>query len=248
MRKVSTIVLASVIAGFIFTSISAQAGEWKVYTDPQGRFEFSYPQEFGTPVPDIRVDMPGGDKGELIKFPEFSYGLRGGKIILEGCLVIRAGRTWVQAQALGGLYDPIIAGGLIGAFPPKIKDKIQSLAENINVNNFCSELSKPEHIRADDPDMQELAPEINQVVTGVDSMGNLNPKVISCTTSANTVVFHKQAVFQSGQVTSMRQIYGAVRFLKWPFSSVQLIRISADAPSKELLDTMLRIVNSFKPY
>ncbi len=242
--KILTIVLTTLVV----TALSAQAEEWKIYIDPQGRFEFSYPQEFGTPAPDIRVDMPGGDKGELIKFPEFSYGLRGGKIILEGCLVVRSGRTWVGAQALGGFYDPIIAGGLIEAFPPTIKSKIQSLAENINVNNFCAELAKPEHIKADDPDLQELAPEIKQVVIGLDSMGNLHPRVFSCVTSADTVVFHKQAVFQSGQVTSLRQIYGAVRFLKWPFSSVQLIRISVDPPSKEMLDTMLRIVNSFKVY
>ncbi len=233
---------------FIVTALSAQAGEWKTYIDPQGRFEFSYPQEFGTPAPDIRVDMPGGDKGQMLKFPEFSYGLRGGKIILEGCLVIRSGRTWVGAQALGGLYDPIIAGSFISAFPIKIKDKMQSLAENISINNFCSELAKPEHIKASDPVFQDISPEIKQVVIGVDSMSNLNPKVISCTASSNTVVFHKQAVFQSGEVTSLRQIYGAVRFLKWPFSSVQLIRISADPPSKEMLDTMLRIVNSFKVY
>ncbi|MBU2540676.1 MAG: hypothetical protein KJ593_02140 [Candidatus Omnitrophica bacterium] len=220
--------------------------EWSVYRDASNRFEFSYPVSFGIPRKDIRTDMPDGDSGEMILFPEFSHGLCNGKIILGGDLELRSGRVWVGMQALGGLYDPIAVGGFIDMFPIAIQERLRSQAENLTISNFCSELSKSKHISIDDSVLNNVTPEQKQVIIGLDSHGNLNPKVITCNVLGDTIIFHKEAVFESGLVSSLRQIYGVIRFLKGPFSSVQFIRITRDPPDEELLETMAKIVQSFK--
>ncbi|MBU2541695.1 MAG: hypothetical protein KJ593_07310 [Candidatus Omnitrophica bacterium] len=227
-------------------SKTASNEKWSIYRDTQNRFEFSYPVSFGIPKNVDNVDMPGGDSGEAIFFPQFSYGLHKGKSVLWGTLVVRSGRTWVGAQALGGLYDPIAVGLFIDMFPVAIQERLRSQVENLTISNFCSELSKSEHISIDDSVLNNVTPEQKQVITGLDSNGNLNPKVIICNVLGDMIIFHKEAVFESGLVSSLRQIYGAIRFLKGHFSSVQFIRITRDPPDEELLETMAKIVQSFK--
>lgn len=251
----SSIIIALVIVIFAgltyfliepFASDEVLNEEWSIYRDVQNRFEFSYPANFGIAIPDIRVDMPDGDLGEMFFFPQFSHGFRNGKIVLEGGLVARFGRTWVGAQALGGLYDPILAGGLIDNFPVAVQERLRSQAENLTISNFCSELSKSEHISIDDSVFNNVTHEQRQAIIGLDRMRNLNPEVIVCKTSDYIVVFHKKVVAQFGQVRNIQHIYGAIGFLNDSFTSVQFIRITSDSLTKELLETMTKVVRSFK--
>jgi len=220
--------------------------KWSIFRDAQNRFEFSYPANFGTPIFDIKVDVSGDDSGEAFFFPQFSHGVSNGKVVLEGDFVVRSGRVWVGAQALGGLYDPISVGGFISAFPPILQKKLFELAEGLTMSNFCDELSKTEHIAIDDPSLVDLSGERKQAVIELDRMRNLNPKVITCKISGDTVVFDKQVLAQFGEFSGIQHIYGAIRFMKGPFTSVQFIRITCEPPSDELLEIMAKVVQSFK--
>ncbi|MCX5704269.1 MAG: hypothetical protein NT066_07260 [Candidatus Omnitrophica bacterium] len=242
-----------VIGAFPMTATSEiQAGtvsdeKWDVYRDPESRFEFSYPANFGIPTPDIRVDMPDGDSGEMFFFPQFSHGFSNGKIVLEGDFVVRSGRVWVGAQALGGLYDPMTLSALIDTFPPALQEKLFEQARNLTNSNFCSELSKAEHITIDNPALVNLSSDRKQAVIELDRMRNLDPKVITCQILDDTVIFDKQVLAQFGKFSSIQHIYGAVRFLKGNFTSVQFIRITHEPPTEKLLETMTKVVQSFKP-
>lgn len=259
MKRGSFIVVAFVIivfigwAHFLATTFAESPSsettlneKWIIYRDVQNRFEFSYPANFGIPTFDIRVDMPGGDSGEAFFFPQFSHGFSNGKVVLEGDFVVRSGRMWVSAQALGGLYDPIAVGGVIEVFPPVLQKKLFELAENLTMSDFCNELSKTEHIAIDDSALADLSGERKQAVIELDRMRNLDPKVITCKILGDTVVFDKQVLAQFGKFSSIQHIYGAIRFMKGPFTSVQFIRITNEPPSDELLETMAKVVQSFK--
>ena len=219
---------------------------WETYRDLENRFRFSYPTDFGTPRKDNIIDMPDGDTGETIFFPNFSYGLRFGKQVLEGNLVIRSGRVWVNAQALGGLYDPISVGALIDAFPPILQEKLRKQAANLTTANFCNQLSKEEHIAINDPSLSNMTPHQKKAITQLDKMRNLESNVISCKVLGNIVIFHKKSVAKFGQFSNTQHIYGAISFRKGVFSSVQFIRITNDPPKDKLLDIMAEVVRSFE--
>lgn len=227
-------------------SESKAQNDWKVYQDLQNRFMFSYPTEFGIPRNDNRMDMPEGDTGETIFFPNFSYGIRQGKQILEGNLVIRTGRVWVNAQALGGLYDPTSVGALIDAFPTALQEKLRNQVASLTIADFCNELPKEEHISINDPSLSNMTIQQKKAITQLDQMRNLEPKVISCKVLGNIVIFHKKIVAKFGQFSNPQHIYGAISFRKGVFSSVLLIRITTDPPQDKLLDTMAEVVRSFK--
>ncbi len=242
-----------VIATFIIVSLSVlymgeskAQNDWEVYQDLQNRFRFSYPTGFGTPRKDNRMDMPDGDTGETIFFPSFSYGIRHGKQVLEGNLVIRSGRVWVNAQALGGLYDPTCIRALIDTFPPDLQEKLRKQAASLTTANFCNELSKDEHISINDPSLSNMTIQQKKAITQLDRMRNLEPKVISCKVLGNIVIFHKKIVAKFGQFSNPQHIYGAISFRKGVFSSVQFIRITTDSPNDKLLDTMAEVVRSFE--
>lgn len=217
-----------------------------IYRDSEHRFEFSYPVNFGIPRKGYRDDMPGGDLGEEIFFPQFSYGLHNGEIVNGGVLVVRSGRVWVGVQALGGLYDSVLVGGVIDEFSLALRKKIFDQAENLTISNFCNELCKAEHITINDPALVGLSDERKQATIELDRTRNLNPKVITCKVLGDIVVFDKQILTQSGKYGNIQHIYGAIRFMKGPFTSVQFIRITHEPPSEKLLETMTKVVQSFK--
>ena len=107
-------------------------------------------------------------------------------------------------------------------------------------------MSKSEHISIDDSVFNNVTHEQRQAIIGLDRMRNLNPEVIVCKTSDYIVVFHKKVVAQFGQVRNIQHIYGAIGFLNDSFTSVQFIRITSDSLTKELLETMTKVVRSFK--
>ncbi len=219
---------------------------WETYRDLENRFRFSYPTGFGTPRKDNRMDMPDSDTGETIFFPNFSYGIRNGKQVLEGNLVIRSGRVWVNAQALGGLYDPISVGALIDTFPAVFQEKLLKQAASLTITNFCNELSKDEHISINDTSLSNMTLQQKKAITQLDRMRNLEPKIISCRVLDNIVTFHKKVVAKFGQFSNPQHIYGAISFRNGVFSSVQFIRITTNPPNDKLLDAMAEVVRSFK--
>ena len=247
MKKIFILIFLAVICLPILCMAEPKTKDgWRIYSDPQNRFIFSYPADFGVPRSDIRLDMPEGDLGESIYFPDFSHGFRQGKTILEGNFVIRRGRIWVGAQALGGLYDPIVLGALIDTFPSALQDKLRKQADSLTAINFADELQKQEHIRIDDPSLDGLSSQQKQAIIQLDKMRNSNPKLISCEVINNTVIFHKKVVAKFGQLNKSQHVYGAIAFHKGFFSSVQLIRITNDPPDDKLLEIMAEVVRSFE--
>jgi hypothetical protein len=59
------------------------------------------------------------------------------------------------------------------------------------------------------------------------------------------VVFHKEVTLHAGSVSARQHLYGALRFLKVPYSSFQLVRGATAAPSAVDLGVLERIVRSF---
>ena len=246
MKRIIIVIFIIIILSGLSIGESMPQNGWETYRDLQNRFKFSYPTAFGTPRKDNRMDMPDGDTGETIFFPNFSYGIRNGKQVLEGNLVIRSGRIWVSAQALGGLYDPISVGALIDAFPSVFQEKLRKQADNLSIANFCNQLSKEVHIPINDPSLSNMTLQQKKAITQLDKMRNLKPNVISCKVSGNIVIFHKKIVAKFGQFSNLQHIYGAISFRKGVFSSVQFIRITNDPPKDKLLDTMAEVVRSFE--
>jgi hypothetical protein len=214
--------------------------DWKKYTDPQNRFSFLYPPNFG--VPSQETDGGFGDNVATIIFSEFSYGLRAGKIVLGGGATLTKDFILVDIQALGGLYDPIT----VELFS---EEELRNILENIpalTVKNFCDELAKASHIDLSKPSFSSFSQQQRDVIMNVDKMRNIDPKVISCVVSEDTVMFHKEATFESGLVKTRQNIYGAIRFLEPPFSSFQIVRVTADEPTQEMLSNITSVVKSFK--
>ncbi len=83
----------------------SQPGSLRTYQDPQNRFQFTYPAEFGTPEPG--TDNGFRDRTASIRFAEFSAGVYGRRIILGGEAVLTSEAPQVDLQAAGGLYDAI---------------------------------------------------------------------------------------------------------------------------------------------
>ncbi len=243
-------VLAAVLACGVMTAglpkVSAEDAPWKTYYDQQERFKFSYPESFGETSADIREDMPGADTGETIHFSRFSYGGMNGGKVQEGDLVIRKGRVWVSAQALGGLYDPVMLGSMIQVFPVSLQEKLRQEAETLSVSNFCERLSAYDHISAHDPSLSRLDPQRKQAVLDMDHAMKKDIRVARCEVDGDTVVFHKEVVASVGAFEFRQHIYGAVRFLSGAFSSVQLIRITLEAPKDQVLEDMRKVVQSFQ--
>lgn len=211
---------------------------WRTYQDPRNRFQFLYPDGLGNP-------SPGTDDGfrnrvAAIRFSEFSAGVRANRIILGGEAVLTSGPPQVDLQAAGGLYDPIA----LQVFPTRIAALIQDALPVLTAAAFCDALGRAQHFDPGDGRLGALTAAQRGAIAAVDRMGNVAPKVLRCEVSASTVTFDKEAA--SDPAGPSRHIYGAIRFLPQPYSSFQLIRGSADAPSMALLEQMTTVVNSWK--
>ncbi len=211
---------------------------WQTYQDPRGRFRFAYPDEFGRP-------SPGTDDGfrnriAAIRFSEFSAGVRANRIILGGEAVLTAGPPQLDLQAAGGLYDSIT----LQVFPARIATVIQNALPVLTAAAFCDAIAREQHLDPADKGLSTLDAGQRGAIRAVDRMGNVAPKVLRCEILANTVTFDKESAFDPAGPP--RHIYGAIRFLPRPYSSFQLVRGSADAPSTALLQQITTVVNSWK--
>ena len=176
-----------------------------------------------------------------VRFSEFSSGVQNGKIVLGGEVALTKSFVLVDIQALGGLYDSIT----LEAFPDTLRNNILSNLPVLTTTNFCGELAKEHHIDINKAAFSSLNQQQKDAIVGLDQTRNIDPKIIRCDVVGDTVTFHKEATFEAGQAKARQNIYGAIRFLKSPFSSFQLIRVTVEAPTQEMLDNITSVVKSF---
>jgi hypothetical protein len=212
---------------------------WRTYQDPQSRFQFIYPEAFGSPSPG--TDNGFGNRTAAIRFSEFSAGVHARRIILGGEAVLTSGPSQIDLQAAGGLYDPIT----LQIFPARIAAVIQNALPVLTAAAFCDAIGREQHVDPKDKSLSTLADAQRQAIPAVDRMGNIAPKVFRCEVLADTVVFEKESTYDPGGAS--RRIYGAVRFLAQPYSTFQVIRGSSDAAPAALLQQITTLVNSWSP-
>jgi hypothetical protein len=199
---------------------------WRVFVDPQGRFEFSYPPSFGEPV-------RGTDSGFRNRVAAVRFlGLAG----LGGEAALTSGFIDVDIQAVGGLYDAIARGVLQDADVPTLVAALPPLTPA----NFCSILGATDRAQG-----LKLSPLLLTAARMLDVIRNLDPVVRRCAVTDRVAVFRKEATFQSGAMSARQHLFGAVRFLDAPYSSFQLVRGLNVPPSPADLDALERVVRSF---
>jgi hypothetical protein len=210
----------------------AQTSALRTYQDPQKRFEFIYPADFG--APSAGTDNGFRDRVAAIRFSEFSAGVRSGKIILGGEAVLTKESPQIDLQAAGGLYDEIT----LQIFPAPAASIVRSALPRLTAANFCGAIAGQRHMNPADPRLSALTPAQRTALDRVDPMGNASPRVLQCDVTGETVTFVKEA----GQ----RYIYGAIRFLPQPYSSFQLVRGGEDAPAAVVLRQITDVVNAWR--
>ncbi len=216
----------------------SSADGWRTFQDPQGRFQFLYPERFGAPSPGTDDGFRG--RTAAIRFAGFSAGVQAGRIVLGGEAVLTTGPPQLDLQAAGGLYDPIA----LQTLPARIATAIRNVLPVLTGAAFCDAIGRERHLHPADARLGALTAAQQGAVASVDRMGNITPKVFECGISGDTVTFHKESAFDPAG--PRRHIYGAIRFLPPPYSSFQLVRGGADAPTAELLRQIATVVNSWK--
>lgn len=239
------LLLASLTSGpfAILVNAEAQPPGWVKYTDPKGRFTFSYPSSFGEPSRGTNDGF--GNRAAALKFSNFSAGMHNGEIILGGEAALTKGRITIDIQAAGGLYDSIS----MEIFPDPLRKKIIKNLPALKASNLCRILGKKEHLDLRKKDFRSLSQKLKEGIINIDRMRNYGTEMVRCKASGNkvsrnTVSFHKKAKFQQG--SHKQHIYGAVRFVRSPYSSFQLVRAGNDPPDRKMIEIMTRVVNSIR--
>lgn len=216
----------------------SQPDSLRTYQDPQNRFQFTYPAEFG--APSAGTDNGFGSRMAAVRFSEFSAGVHAGRIILGGEAVLTSGAPQFDLQAAGGLYDPIT----LQIFPAPIANVIRNALPVLTPDMLCDAIGRERHLDPADPRLTGLTAQQRAAIANVDRMGNVTPKVLRCDVVGGTVTFEKKAAFDPAG--SSRYIYGSIRFLATPYSSFQLIRGSGDDPGEAIIRQITAVVNSWK--
>ena len=205
---------------------SAPQPGWRTFVDPQKRFEFSYPDSFGTPG-------PGTDSG----FQNRVAAVRFSSLVgLGGEAAVTSGFIDVDIQALGGLYDAITRSVL----PDADANTLVAVLPPITPANFCALLGAADRVQG-----LALPPRLLPAVKMLDASRNVNPVVRRCDVSGGVAVFHKETTFEAGKVSARQHVFGALRFLAAPYSSFQFVRGLNTSPAAADLDAADRIVRSF---
>jgi hypothetical protein len=219
-------------------SQAVRAQEGVVYQDVRKRFAFTYPSSFGATSPGTNDGFQ--DRVSAVRFANFSAGVHGNEIILGGEAVLTTKFPLVDLQAAGGLYDPIT----LEIFPAAMRGLILKNLPTLTPANFCDAIKREQHMGPSAPALASLNPQQRGAIPNVDRMGNSAPEVVACDMSGSTVTFHKKNSLRPGD--RPRHIYGAIQFLPPPYSSFQLIRGSAGAPAKSLLQQIEAVVKSWR--
>lgn len=201
------------------------------YRDPRGRFEFSFPAEFGAASPG--TNDGAGDRVAAIRFSAFSAAGIGGEA------VVTRGAPSLDVQAGGGLYDSIASEALSAALLAIVRQHLPQLTRE----TLCGQIAREQHLDADAAPFASLTDEQRRALVALDRLGNVAPAVQRCTQSGDTVTFEKQAAVVDGG--PRRSVYGSVRFLSGDYSTFQIIRAGRAATPSSLVD-MQAVVDSFR--
>jgi hypothetical protein len=209
--------------------VHAQAPQpgWRTFVDSDRGLAFTAPEHYGAPV--RGTDSGFRNRVAAYKFPSLSG--------VGGEAVLTAGFIDVDLQAVGGLYDAIARGVLQDTDVPVVVAALTPLT----ANNFCAVLGATNRAAG-----LKLPPRLLAAAERLDAMRNISPVVHRCTVTSGIAVFHKETTFQSATVSARQHLFGAVHFLGAPYSSFQVIRGLPSAPSADDLDTLARIVQSFR--
>jgi hypothetical protein len=218
------------VAAWAAALILVQGVSETQYRDPRGRFSFSYPEIFGTTSPGTNDGF--GDRVAAVRFSRFPASLGGEAALTRGFPL-------VDLQAAGGLYDGIT----LEIFPEPLRRIVVDQLPRLTASNFCDALARTTHIDVTVRVFASLPPDQRRAIEQTDRLRNVNPRVVQCTVTGDTVRFDKQRT--SGQGSPVQHVYGAVRFLTGTFSSFQLIA-GGDPPPASTLDAIEAVVRSFK--
>jgi len=206
-----------------------QSASMAVYHDPAGRFTFAYPLAFGSPSPGSNDGFM--DRVAAVRFSTFPAQFGGEAVLTRGFPLI-------DLQAAGGLYDSLT----LEVFPQPLRGTVVARLPRLTADNFCAMLEQPRHVDPDLPAFSSFTPRQRQAIGEVDVMRNANPRVVGCERAGDVVTFDKERAFQPGYPA--QHVYGAVRFLREPFSTFQLIAGGA-TPDRPILTTIENLVLSF---
>jgi len=216
----------------------AQSRGQLIYEDPQNRFTFRYPADFGTPSPG--TNNAYGDRVAAIRFARFSAGVQDGAVVLGGEAALTRGFPLLDLRAAGGLYDEIT----LEIFPQPLRKLILKTLEPLTASNLCAAMARERHVDPASVAFASLTSRQREALGTVDLMGNVEPKIVSCELNGDTIRFDKEAAFQAG--SPRKHVYGAVRFLREPYSTFQVIRGTDNAASAALLDQITEVVKSWR--
>jgi hypothetical protein len=207
----------------------AQASPASIYRDPQGRFAFSYPLAWGSPARGTNDGFQ--DRVAAVRFERFPSQLGGEAVLTRGRIV-------VDLQAIGGLYDPIA----LEVFPDALRARVIAATPPLTAASFCDALGRATHVDLASPGLAALPAAQRDAIGQVDRMRQVEPRVLRCDRRGDTIVFDKETALTPG--APRQRIYGAVRFLGTPYSTIQLIA-GGTPPLAGLLDAMADVVRSF---
>jgi len=218
--------------------LQPQTDTWPRYTDPEGRFTFHYPPEFGAPSPGTNNGY--GQTAASIRFSAFSSGVRAGNIVLGGEATLTRGFVLVDLQALGGLYDSLT----LEAFPDPLRSQIMSSLVPLTPANFCTQLVKYRHVDSAAAAFAGWTVQQRDALLRADRFRNINPRLQRCDSSGALVVFDKETSFDEQSAAERQHVYGVIRFLPHPYSSFQIVRATKQPPDQSMLAKMAGLVRS----
>jgi hypothetical protein len=230
--------LVRCLAGFLAVMAFGQTpGALQTYTDPKGRFSFTYPGTFGTISPGTNDGF--GDRVAAIRFSNFSAGVRSGVLVQGGEAVMTRGFPLVDLQAAGGLYDSIA----LEVFPAAMRAVVLKNLPALTAANLCEALAGEQHADPAGPGFTALPPTGRQAIGKVDHMRHVEPKLRRCEVSVDTVTFDEDVALE--EASNRQHVYGAIRFLPPPYSTFQLIRGTREAPAPAVLAQIRGVVKSW---
>src|SRR5258706_14789563 len=177
------------VACLTLSTCFAQSGGQLLYEDPQNRFTFHYPADFGTISPGTNNGY--GDRVASIRFAQFSASVQNGTVVLGGQAALTRGFPVLDLRAAGGLYDEIT----LEIFPQPVRNIILKVLEPITASNFCAIIGRERHVDPASALFASLTSRHKEALSSVDQMGNVNPKIVRCQLEGDTIRFDKEVAF-----------------------------------------------------
>jgi len=218
------------LLSWALAAVVLQPAPARLYRDPRGRFTFSYPAAFGATSAGTNDGF--ADRVSAVRFSSFPAAFGGEAVLTRGFPLI-------DLQAAGGLYDSLT----LEIFPDPLRALVVGQLPRLTAQNFCAALAQTAHLDPQLPAFASLAPPQRDAIRQTDLLRNVNPRVVACSVTGDTVSFDKERAFGPGY--PLQHVYGAVRFLSGPFSTFQLIA-GGPEPSAPVRASIDDVVASFK--